>query len=34
MLVNPENALAGETTENVLQGLLKSVEVPLVSAPE
>jgi MoxR-like ATPase len=34
MLVNPENALGGETTENVLQDLLKSVEVPLVSAPE
>ena len=34
MLVNPESALSGETTENVLQGLLKSVEVPLVSAPE
>ena len=29
MLVNPENALAGETTSTVVQELLKKVEVPI-----
>jgi MoxR-like ATPase len=29
MVVNPENALAGETTTTVIQELLRNVEVPL-----
>jgi MoxR-like ATPase len=32
MMMNPENALSGETTEEVLRALLKKVEVPLVGA--
>jgi MoxR-like ATPase len=31
MIMNPENALSGETTREVIQELLKNVEVPLVS---
>jgi MoxR-like ATPase len=31
MMMNPENALNGETTEEVLADLLKKVEVPLVN---
>lgn len=31
MMMNPENALSGETTEEVVSELLKKVEVPLVS---
>lgn len=30
MMINPENALSGETTQEVVRELLKSVEVPLV----
>ncbi len=29
MMMNPENALSGETTTDVLSELLKNVEVPL-----
>ena len=31
MMMNPENALSGETTRDVIRELLKSVEVPLVN---
>jgi MoxR-like ATPase len=31
MMMNPENALSGETTEEVIRELLKKVEVPLVN---
>src|SRR4030042_4619500 len=31
MMMNPENALSGETTEEVIRELLKKVEVPLIS---
>jgi MoxR-like ATPase len=34
MLMNPENALSGETTDEVVRELLKKVEVPLVSTPQ
>jgi MoxR-like ATPase len=34
MLMNPENALSGETTDEVVRELLKKVEVPLVSMPQ
>ena len=34
MRMNPENALGGETTEEVVRELLKDVEVPLVTKPE
>jgi MoxR-like ATPase len=30
MMMNPENALSGETTEDVIRELLKKVEVPLI----
>ncbi len=33
MMMNPENALSGETTEDVLKELLKKVRVPLSSIP-
>jgi MoxR-like ATPase len=33
MLMNPENALSGETTVEVIRELLKKVEVPLVNEP-
>ena len=33
MMMNPENALSGETTDQVVAELLKSVEVPLVNKP-
>ncbi len=33
MLMNPENALSGETTVEVIRELLKNVEVPLVNEP-
>jgi len=32
--MNPENALDGETTEEVVRELLKNVEVPLVSGQD
>ena len=31
MMMNPENALSGETTRDVIRELLKSIEVPLVN---
>ena len=34
MMMNPENALSGETTEDVIRELLKKVEVPLITVPE
>jgi MoxR-like ATPase len=34
MMINPENALSGETTEDVIRELLKKVEVPLVNVSE
>jgi MoxR-like ATPase len=34
MMMNPENALSGETTEDVIRQLLKKVEVPLVNVSE
>jgi MoxR-like ATPase len=34
MMMNPENALSGETTGDVIRELLKSVEVPLVNISE
>jgi len=34
MLMNPENALSGETTEEVVRELLKKVEVPLIHEAE
>ena len=34
MMMNPENALSGETTEEVVRALLKKVEVPLVNMSE
>jgi MoxR-like ATPase len=34
MLMNPENALSGVTTGEVVEELLKKVEVPLASKPE
>jgi MoxR-like ATPase len=34
MLMNPENAMSGETTEEVVRELLKKIEVPLASIPE
>ena len=34
MMMNPENALSGETTRDVIGELLKKVEVPLVSTPD
>jgi MoxR-like ATPase len=34
MMMNPENALSGETTEEVVRELLKEVEVPLDSTSE
>jgi MoxR-like ATPase len=33
MLMNPESALSGATTQEVLGELLKKVEVPLVNQP-
>jgi MoxR-like ATPase len=34
MMMNPENALSGETAEELVDELLKKVEVPLVSSSE
>jgi MoxR-like ATPase len=34
IMINPENALSGETTQAVLGELLKKVQVPLGSSPE
>ena len=34
MLMNPENALSGETTEEVVRELLKKIEVPLIHEAE
>ena len=34
MLMNPENALSGETTEEVVRDLLKKIEVPLIHEAE
>jgi MoxR-like ATPase len=34
MMMNPENALSGETTEEVLRALLKKMQIPLVGALE
>ncbi len=34
MMMNPENALSGETTEEVVRELLKKVEVPLASSSD
>ncbi len=34
MMMNPENAMSGETTEEVVRELLKKVEVPLVNEVE
>jgi MoxR-like ATPase len=34
MMMNPENALSGETAEEVIRDLLKKVEVPLVNVSE
>jgi len=31
MIMNPENALSGETTEDIIRKLLKEIEVPLVN---
>jgi hypothetical protein len=31
LMMNPENALSGETSEEVVRELLKKTEVPLVS---
>ncbi len=34
MMMNPENALSGETTDEVVRELVKKVEVPLANAPD
>jgi MoxR-like ATPase len=34
MMMNPGNALSGETTDEVVRELVKKVEVPLANAPD
>jgi hypothetical protein len=34
MMMNPDNALSGETADEVVRELLKKVEVPLANAPD